>query len=691
MPASFHGYEVEEQIGAGGMSTVFRGIHKNLGYKVAIKILHPALSMDQHFIARFEREARAASSLASSNIARVIDYGEEAGVYFIVMEYVAGKDLGQIFRELQAGGKKPVPFPVEITLLLLEDAAYGLQKAHEQNIIHRDIKPSNMLLSYDGEVKLVDFGLARDVRLAPGELTHTGMVIGTPSYMSPEQAAGGKKIDARSDIFSLGVMAYQFLTGEKPFRGETASAIQETIIKGAPAPLTSERCPLLTPEINTFVTRCLEKDPDKRHATMTRVVEALGSCLESIDDSGDLIRRRRRLLTSFLSNPQDLATELLQRAISLHLKRALLFKSMGREKLGDAERELRRVLCLDPGNKKAIAALTELGHPDETVVRPLVRDARPGGVIPDPTKIVEPEQHLSGPPPPPQPALEAQPAKSKRGPLPRRMVLYLALCVITLGLVGIILRGGGWLSGRDVTAESQFVHGSPATSEASASDKTAHSDVDQAVSPALDSPLANDSSEIPSSATKPAPELVPEPSLEPAPPSSPPTGYLALDLPERLDIYLNDQRAGSGTGVTTLKVEPNRVHRVEVRNRAAFARDGLGSFTVAPGDTHRARQVQLAYGRLTLKANADVTIRVDGALLAESVKEINEKRIGAGDHELSITAPIGYRIELAFYRNADGGRVALVATGGGSRTPKYAINVPLGGDVVLGVLVKEVQ
>jgi len=636
---SFHGYEVQEQIGAGGMSTVFKGVNKTLGFPVAIKVLHPALSMDPHFIARFEREARAAANLAGSNIARVFDYGQEGGVYFIVMEYVDGQDLGQVFKQLQVDGKKPVPFPVEVALLLLEEIAFGLSKAHEQNIIHRDIKPSNVLLNSDGEIKLVDFGLARDVRRSPDDFTRTGMVIGTPSYMSPEQAVGGRKLDARSDIFSLGVVAYQFITGEKPFHGETASAVQEIIIHGTPQPLTLERCPLLTPEIEAFVSRCLAKDPDKRYQTMKRVMEALATCIESIEAGSDLVRQRRTLMAEFAADPRALSLELKKRAISIHLKRGFHYKSMGREKLGDAERALRVVVSLDPGNKKAREALGELAQPDETVVIPGDASQEPPGRQ-DPTRILDPAARARAPEPPVPPGV-----LRRRRPLVT--ALFLLVLVVGAGTTALFIdqqtdRSGN--GGAGVVPVDTAVSVVNAQAPVSLSAPLPVVDPPAVVEP---EPVVEPPAEAePEPVVEPPAEAEPEPQpvVEPSPPAPPATGWLVLDLPEQLDVYIDGKRVRSGRGHVTLEVEPAAAHHVEVRNHEAHARMTLGTFQVEPGQTRRLDPVLLQYGSLVLKANAEVTVRLGDAVVAESVRDIDELRVGAGQHELTITAPEGYKV-----------------------------------------------
>ena len=364
MATSFHGFTVKEKIGAGGMSTVYKGIHATLGYPVAIKILHPGLAGDQNFISRFEREAKAASAIRSNNIASVIDFGSEDDVYFIVMEFIEGEDLGKVFERLQRGAAHPRPFPAEVALVLLEEISYGLREAHEKGIIHRDIKPSNILLNQRGEVKIADFGLARDTRdisrLTAQDLTRPGTVVGTPSYMSPEQAAGRGDLDHRTDIFSLGVMAYQLFSGEKPFKGDTPTEVQERIINDTQNPLTRDRCPLLTPEIQALVDRMLAKDRDKRFQTMDQVLRALREGIDSIDSAGVVPRERREYLINFAKDPVHFAEELRHKNIKDHLKSGYLYKNMGLEKIADAIREFEAVLVFDPDNLKARAALAEL-------------------------------------------------------------------------------------------------------------------------------------------------------------------------------------------------------------------------------------------------------------------------------------------------------------------------------------------
>jgi serine/threonine protein kinase len=374
LATSFHGFLVKGKIGAGGMSTVYKGSHETLGYPVAIKVLHPGMAGDKSFIARFEREAKAASSLRNNNIASVIDFGSEDDIYFIVMEFIDGKDLGQVLADLQNSSSGLKVFPIEIVFSILEEVAYGLKDAHEQGIIHRDIKPSNILLHKRGDVKIADFGLARNTSdvtsLVDIDLTVPGTVVGTPSFMSPEQAAG-RELDSRTDIFSLGVMAYQLLMGEKPFQGKTAVEVQEAIITQEPPPLTRERCPLLIPEVVTLVSKMLAKDPNRRFQTMEQVLRSLSDCMEKVDSSGSLIKFKRDYLTKFSQDPVGFSQELRKKGINNHLKQGLHYQKMGLSNIDDAIREFNYVLSLEPDNEKAQLAIAEL-----------IKNAEESGIVP---------------------------------------------------------------------------------------------------------------------------------------------------------------------------------------------------------------------------------------------------------------------------------------------------------------------
>ncbi len=379
MPRSFRGYEVQRKIGSGGMSTLYLGIQKALNREVAIKMLHPGLAEDEQFIGRFEREAKAASAIGHRNIVSVIDFGSEEDIYYIVMELVQGMDMKDAL-------DKTEKIPPEIVLPVLEEISYGLEAAHDQGIIHRDIKPGNIMISNGGEIKVADFGLARQssdiARISA--LTLPGSVLGTPAYMSPEQAAG-KEVDHRTDIFSLGVMAYELLTGKKPFPGSSYSEIRDKLINSDPEPISLSAA--VTPEIEALVGRMIAKDPDRRFPSVRHVIRHLEDCMETLDPSGGLIKYRRKYLGKFAADPSGFSEELRRSSVSSHLDRGYYFKKMGMAKIDDAVREFRYVLFIDPDNSKAQTAIRDIEEEaEESGVR------MPDGSVPTARKGVAPEE-----------------------------------------------------------------------------------------------------------------------------------------------------------------------------------------------------------------------------------------------------------------------------------------------------------
>ncbi len=353
MPRSLRGYELFEKIGSGGMSTIYRGVQKALDREVAIKILHPSLAGDEAYITRFEREARAASSLGHNNIVNVIDFDVEDEVYFIVMEYVRGTDLRRVM-------EKVTTIPLEAALTIIEEIALGLEAAHKNGVIHRDIKPGNVLLGENGVIKVVDFGLARrreDIdRLSA--LTVPGSVLGTPAYMSPEQATG-HEVDYRSDIFSLGALAYELISGQRAFRGDSYSEIKEMVIR-VPAPSLSSAAPFITPEIETMIDRMLAKDPARRYQNMSEVLRAIETAMETLDSPISVLKYRRRLLTQFSEDPIGFSKEIGKSRLTYHLDRGAYYMNMGLEQIDDAIRQFELVLRLDERNAQAGSALRKL-------------------------------------------------------------------------------------------------------------------------------------------------------------------------------------------------------------------------------------------------------------------------------------------------------------------------------------------
>ena len=255
-------YTLTERIAAGGMGEVWAAMDTVLGRAVAVKLLHPALSQESNFAERFRAEARHTASVHHPNIATVFDYGEDDGTAYLVMELVVGQPLSQIIADR-------APLSAEETVSILVQAATALEAAHQGGVVHRDIKPANILITPDGTAKLTDFGIARAIDAAP--LTQTGQVLGTAQYLSPEQALG-RSATASSDIYSLGVVGYEMLTGERPFDSGTAVATALAHVNQAPPPL-----PVTIPTgLRDVIGAALAKDPADRPASAAAMAEALG-------------------------------------------------------------------------------------------------------------------------------------------------------------------------------------------------------------------------------------------------------------------------------------------------------------------------------------------------------------------------------------------------------------------------------
>jgi serine/threonine protein kinase len=267
-------YELEEVVGTGGMSTVYRAHDQLLERKVALKVLHPHYADDEEYVERFRREARAVAKLSHPHIVTVIDRGEDDGQQYIVFEYVDGENLKQL---LQRTG----PLPTRRAIELAVEIADALAFAHENGLVHRDVKPQNVLLTPDGDVKVTDFGIARSLEVEHG-MTQTGAVLGTSNYLSPEQA-GGKPTTPSTDVYSLGVVVYELLTGEVPFPGENFVAIAMKHINDPPPDLLEQR-PDVPLRLAAAVERAMEKDPARRFATMDLFAAELRQCLGDLDE-----------------------------------------------------------------------------------------------------------------------------------------------------------------------------------------------------------------------------------------------------------------------------------------------------------------------------------------------------------------------------------------------------------------------
>jgi beta-lactam-binding protein with PASTA domain/predicted Ser/Thr protein kinase len=279
-------YRVQRKLGAGGMADVYLAEDQELGRRVAIKILNGRHANDDQFIERFRREAKNAAALNHPNIVSIYDRGEAEDTYYIAMEFLDGRTL----KELIIGrGAAPINVAIEYARQILS----ALRFAHRHGIVHRDIKPHNVLVDGEGRVKVTDFGIAR---AGTSQMTEAGSIVGTAQYLSPEQARGAE-VDPRSDLYSLGVVLYELLTGKTPFDGETPVEIAMKHLSNAPKPPSKLR-PEVPPELDMVVLRALAKNPDDRYqsademeADLERVARGARVSAATVDTATQVLRR----------------------------------------------------------------------------------------------------------------------------------------------------------------------------------------------------------------------------------------------------------------------------------------------------------------------------------------------------------------------------------------------------------------
>src|SRR3954447_2842561 len=259
-------YKIVRKLGAGGMADVYLAEDQELGRRVAIKILNDRHAADDQFVERFRREAKNAAGLSHPNIVSIYDRGDSEGTYYIAMEYLEGRSLKEL---IVSRGSAPVRTAIEYARQIL--AAVGA--AHKQGIVHRDIKPHNVLVGPEGRLKVTDFGIARS---GASQMTEVGSIIGTAQYLSPEQARGSQ-VDQTSDVYSVGVVLFELLTGQVPFTGDTPLEIAMKHLSEVPKP-PSELRPEVPHDLDMVVLRALAKDPAERYQS----AEAMDADLERV-------------------------------------------------------------------------------------------------------------------------------------------------------------------------------------------------------------------------------------------------------------------------------------------------------------------------------------------------------------------------------------------------------------------------
>jgi len=338
-------YKDIQEIARGGMGKVYLATQISLNRKVIIKEMATGLLTSATEIKRFENEARAAALLGHDNVIRIYDFGEDRGSFYISMEYIDGPDLETLLRDAHCLS--------EIALMIVLHALKGLNFAHQHQIIHRDIKPGNILVSKVGAVKVVDFGLAH-AGAQQMHLTATDTIVGTPLYMSPEQASGEEKKNIQMDIWSVGVLLYRIITGDHPFKGDNVPAILYNIVQSVQPPL-QELAPALPEDLAQNINLCLEKDRENRLTNLGPLIESLQSYFYEIGirDTAEQIRR-------YITDPAASVKALSSLLLEYHGRKGIEFEEEG--DAAKAAAHLRAVKDFDPAYKR-------VPKPPETVKR----------------------------------------------------------------------------------------------------------------------------------------------------------------------------------------------------------------------------------------------------------------------------------------------------------------------------------
>jgi serine/threonine protein kinase/Tfp pilus assembly protein PilF len=273
-------YEIIEEIGKGGMSRVYKALDREIDEKIALKLIRPEIASNKTLIQRFQNELKMARKISHKNVCRMLDIGKDGGSRFITMEYISGEDLKKSIRRMG-------PLTIRKTISVSKQVCHGLSEAHRLGVIHRDLKPHNIMIDREGSVRIMDFGIALSQETKG--ITDPNIMIGTPQYLSPEQVEG-KKADKRSDIYSLGVIMFEMVTGQVPFDGETTLSIavkHKTEIPRDPREFNVQ----VSEELSQLILRCLEKDPDKRYQTAEELCAGLTTIEQNLPTKETTISR----------------------------------------------------------------------------------------------------------------------------------------------------------------------------------------------------------------------------------------------------------------------------------------------------------------------------------------------------------------------------------------------------------------
>jgi hypothetical protein len=354
-------YQIVELAGQGGMATVYKAYQPSLNRYVALKVLPEYLAHDDEFVKRFKQEATAAAALRHPNIIVIYDIGEAGSVHYIATEFLEGQTLDAVLKQ---SGALPLPRVVKIVAQLTS----ALEAAHQQNLIHRDVKPSNVFLNAKDHVTLMDFGIVKAV--SSTRLTRTGLLVGTPEYMSPEQAEG-QALDGRSDLYSLGVVVYQMLTGQTPFTAPTPNAVLYAHVNRPPTPL-SRLNQAVPQSVEAVVLRALAKKPADRFQSVAEFATALEQAASQASASlaAGLYRDARQLAAQGKAAEAQVRLDQLRQLSPTYPGLADLSAQVARQ--AQVEREYREVVTLARQARERAAdfARRAPGHPDpEHVLR----------------------------------------------------------------------------------------------------------------------------------------------------------------------------------------------------------------------------------------------------------------------------------------------------------------------------------